>query len=161
MKDFSNWLEAWKNYPPVPDWLNILGTIVIGVLLVLMAVGIIVGFIGAFLRDSLLFVRIIFISLVSGLIGVLLVMCISDLIDNYYEQRSTAPPTIREQISKVWNLDDIDCDFSSKEQTSYRRFEIRRLPWRQEDQSHTARKRKQTRPVHTGWKTFPNQIGRI
>lgn len=30
MKDFSNWLEAWKNYPPVPDWLNILGTIVIG-----------------------------------------------------------------------------------------------------------------------------------
>ena len=71
MKDFSNWLEAWKNYPPVPDWLNILGTIVIGVLLVLMAVGIIVGFIGAFLRDSLLFVRIIFISLVSGLIGVL------------------------------------------------------------------------------------------
>ena len=102
MKDFSNWLEAWKNYPPVPDWLNILGTIVIGVLLVLMAVGIIVGFIGAFLRDSLLFVRIIFISLVSGLIGVLLVMCISDLIDNYYEQRSTAPPTIREQISKVW-----------------------------------------------------------
>lgn len=79
MKDFSNWLEAWKNYPPVPDWLNILGTIV------------------------------------SGLIGVLLVMCVSDLIDNYYEQRSTAPPTIREQISKVWNLDDIDCDFSSKD----------------------------------------------
>lgn len=115
MKDFSNWLEAWKNYPPVPDWLNILGTIVIGVLLVLMAVGIIVGFIGAFLRDSLLFVRIIFISLVSGLIGVLLVMCVSGLIDNYYEQRSTAPPTIREQISKVWNLDDIDCDFSSKD----------------------------------------------
>lgn len=99
MKDFSNWLEAWKNYPPVPDWLNILGTIVIGVLLVLMAVGIIVGF----------------ISLVSGLIGVLLVMCVSGLIDNYYEQRSTAPPTIREQISKVWNLDDIDCDFSSKD----------------------------------------------
>lgn len=115
MKDFSNWLEAWKNYPPVPDWLNILGTIVIGVLLVLMAVGIIVGFIGAFLRDSLLFVRIIFISLVSGLIGVLLVMRVSDLIDNYYKQRSTAPPTIREQISKVWNLDDIDCDFPNKD----------------------------------------------
>lgn len=68
------------------------------------AVGIIVGFIGAFLRDSLLFVRIIFISLVNGLIGVLLVMCVSDLIDNYYEQRSTAPPTIREQISKVLEL---------------------------------------------------------
>lgn len=96
MKDFSNWLEAWKNYPPVPDWLNILGTIVIGVLLVLMAVGIIVGFIGAFLRDSLLFVRIIGISLVSGFMGVFLVMCVSGLIDNYYEQRSTAPPTIRE-----------------------------------------------------------------
>lgn len=37
------------------------------------------------------------------------------VLDNYYEQRSTAPPTIREQISKVWNLDDIDCDFSSKD----------------------------------------------
>lgn len=145
MKDFSNWLEAWKNYPPVPDWLNILGTIVIGVLLVLMAVGIIVGF----------------ISLVSGLIGVLLVMCVSGLIDNYYEQRSTAPPTIREQISKVWNLDDIDCDFSSKDKLPTEDLKMRRLPWRQEDQSHTARKRKQTRPVHTGWKTFPNQIGRI
>lgn len=115
MKDFSNWLEAWKNYPPVPDWLNILGTIVIDVLLVLMTVGIIVSFIGAFLRNSLLFVRIIGISLVSGFMGVFLVMCVSGLIDNYYEQRSTAPPTIREQISKVWNLDDIDCDFSSKD----------------------------------------------
>lgn len=48
MKDFSNWLEAWKNYPPVPDWLNILGTIVIGVLLVLMAVGILSALSGLF-----------------------------------------------------------------------------------------------------------------
>lgn len=24
------------------------------------------------------------------------------------------PPTIREQISKVWNLDDIDCDFPTQ-----------------------------------------------
>lgn len=114
MKDFSKWLEAWKNYPPIPDWLTNLGTIAFSVILVLMAVGIIVGFIGAFLRDSLLFVRIIFMSLISGLIGVLILMCVSCLVCNYYEQHSTAPPTIREQISKVWNLDDIDCDFPSK-----------------------------------------------
>lgn len=114
MKDFSKWLEAWKNYPPIPDWLTNLGTIAFSVILVLMSVGIIVGLIGTFLRDSCLFARIIVSSLVSGLVGVFLLICVSCLVCNYYEEHSTAPPTIREQISKVWNLDDIDCDFPTQ-----------------------------------------------
>lgn len=69
MKDFSKWLEAWKNYPPIPDWLTNLGTIAFSVILVLMSVGIIVGLIGTFLRDSCLPARIIVSSLVSGACG--------------------------------------------------------------------------------------------
>lgn len=115
MKDFSNWLEAWKNYPPVPDWLNIFRHYCYWCSPSIDGRRNNCRLYRGFLRDSLLFVRIIGISLVSGFMGVFLVMCVSGLIDNYYEQRSTAPPTIREQISKVWNLDDIDCDFSSKD----------------------------------------------
>lgn len=29
MKDFSKWLEAWENYPPVPDWMYTLDLAVV------------------------------------------------------------------------------------------------------------------------------------
>lgn len=31
MKDFSKWLEAWENYPPVPDWMYTLDLAAVGI----------------------------------------------------------------------------------------------------------------------------------
>lgn len=83
------------------------------------------------------------------------------VLDNYYEQRSTAPPTVREQISKVWNLDGIDCDFSSKDKlpTEDLKCVVYRGGKKTKVTLH-ASENKLGLYTQDG-KRFPNQIGRI
>ena len=54
--------------------------------------------------------KIACISFAVGIIGILLGFLFSVFVNVYYEGKASAPLTLREQISTVWNLEDIDCD---------------------------------------------------
>lgn len=46
MKDFSKWLEAWENYPPVPDWMSTLDLAVVGISVCAAILGLVIGICG-------------------------------------------------------------------------------------------------------------------
>lgn len=46
MKDFSKWLEAWENYPPVPDWMSTLDLAVVGIFGCAAILGLVIGIFG-------------------------------------------------------------------------------------------------------------------
>lgn len=109
MKDFSKWLEAWENYPPVPDWMSTLDLAVVGIFGCAAIFGLVIGIFGVSSYESGLG-KIACISFGVGIIGILLVFLFSVFVNVYYEGKASAPLTLREQISTVWNLEDIDCD---------------------------------------------------
>lgn len=109
MKDFSKWLEAWENYPPVPDWMSTLDLAVVEIFGCAAILGLVIGIFGVSSYESGLG-KIACISFAVGIIGILLGFFFSVFVNVYYEGKASAPLTLREQISTVWNLEDIDCD---------------------------------------------------
>lgn len=109
MKDFSKWLEAWENYPPVPDWMSTLDLAVVGIFGCVAIFGLVIGICGVNSYESGLG-KIAHISFAVGIIGILLEFLFSVFVNVYHEGKVSVPSTLREQISTVWNLEDIDCD---------------------------------------------------
>lgn len=72
MKDFSKWLEAWENYPPVPDWMSTLDLAVVGIFGCAAIFGLVIGIFGVSSYESGLG-KIACISFGVGIIGILLV----------------------------------------------------------------------------------------
>lgn len=71
MKDFSKWLEAWENYPPVPDWMYTLDLAAVGIFGCAAILGLVIGICGVNSYESGLG-KIAHISFAVGMIGILL-----------------------------------------------------------------------------------------
>lgn len=70
MKDFSKWLEAWENYPPVPDWMYTLDLAAVGIFGCAAILGLVIGICGVNSYESGLG-KIAHISFAVGIIGIL------------------------------------------------------------------------------------------
>lgn len=84
MKDFSKWLEAWENYPPVPDWMSTLDLAVVGIFGCAAILGLVIGIFGVSSYESGLG-KIACISFAVGIIGILLGFLFSVFVNVYYE----------------------------------------------------------------------------
>lgn len=87
MKDFSKWLEAWENYPPVPDWMSTLDLAVVGIFGCAAILGLVIGIFGVSSYESGLG-KIACISFAVGSIGILLGFLFSVFVNVYYEGKS-------------------------------------------------------------------------